>query len=273
VIARCYRRPVNGRDLVDTYLADLGLEAEPPRLAALAEIVRRHVACYPFASIGPRLGDDLPLDDDALLDRIVTRQRGGYCFEQNGLLFAVLAELQYDVRLQMARVVVSGAAHPPLTHRVTRVRLDGAEYVLDVGFGPQGPTYPVPMPAHAREEGSHRVVPLDNVTFRMEARDGEAWSPLYRFDDVPYGQADAELGHFYSHRHPQAAFVNHLVASRILDDEVRSLRNREYHVIRADRTTVEVVEDAQRLREILHDELGLQVSPAECERLFAECGP
>ena len=73
--------------------------------------------------------------------------------------------------------------------------------------------------------------------------------------------------------HPEASFVNNLVASRILDDEVRSLRNREYHVIRADGTDVEVVGDATRLHAILTEELRLQVSAEEAERLFADCRP
>ncbi|MBI1349714.1 MAG: arylamine N-acetyltransferase [Actinomycetales bacterium] len=261
---------MSDRELVNAYLADLGLPAESPRLGALTEIVRRHVARYPLASIGPRLGDELPLDHDALLDRIVRRRRGGYCFEQNGLLFAVLAELGYEVRLQMARVLVSGSAHPPLTHRVTRVRIDGAEYLVDVGFGPSGPPYPVPMHTPADGAGRYRVARLDDMTFRLELRGDDEWSPLYRFDDVPYGPADAELGHFYSHRHPEAAFVNNLVASRILDDEVRSLRNREYHVIRGEGTTVQAVENAQQLHAILNDDLGLRVTPDEAERLFAD---
>jgi N-hydroxyarylamine O-acetyltransferase len=259
--------------LADRYLADLGLAPAPPGYASLAEIVRRHVARYPFASIGPRLGDDLPLDPAELLDRIVTRQRGGYCFEQNGLLFSVLEQLGYEVRLQMARVLVSGAAHPPLTHRVTRVRVEDVEYVVDVGFGPKGPPYPVPINGPSDVPTDHRVVPLAGIGFRMEARDGEDWAPLYRFDDVPYGQADAELGHFYSHRHPEAAFVNNLVASRILDDEVRSLRNREYHVIRAGGSTVEVIDGAQRLHTILTDELRIGVSLEEAELLYRDSAP
>lgn len=264
---------MSSTDVRDAYLADLGLAAEPPSLDALSEIVRRHVARHAFTSIGPRLGDPLPLAPAALLDRIVRRQRGGYCFEQNGLLFTVLSGLGYDVRLQMARVLVSGAAHPPLTHRVTRVTIDGTEFLVDVGFGPQGPPFPLPMRREPEPVSRYRVVRQGDVGFQLEIRDGAEWKPLYRFDDVPYGESDAELGHFYSHRHPEAAFVNNLVASRILDDEVRSLRNREYHVIRPDGTDVEVVTDAARLHAILTQELRVQVSVEEAERLFADCGP
>ena len=99
--------------------------------------------------------------------------------------------------------------------------------------------------------------------------DGDRYS-LYRFDLVRYGQSDCELGHFYSHRHPEATFVNNLVASLILDDEVRSLRNREYWVIREDGTTTTVITSAEQLTDLLAAELGIRVSAAEGQRLFDE---
>ena len=92
------------RDLADAYLDDLGLGRRPPSIDALTEIVRRHIAQYSFASIGPRLGNELPIEPDALLDRIVVRRRGGYCFEQNGLLFAVLEQLGYPAQIGRAHV-------------------------------------------------------------------------------------------------------------------------------------------------------------------------
>lgn len=253
------------------YLATLGLEAGPPTVALLGEITRRHVATFSFASIGVRLGDDLPIDPPSLLDRVVVRRRGGYCFEQNGLLFEVLRELGYDVHLQMARVVLNQDVHPGLTHRVSRVRLDGREYLVDVGFGPMGPPHPVPMFAGTTEP--YWVEESTPGQFRLRTRQDDDWFTLYRFDAAPYGQSDAELGHFYSHRHPAAAFVNNLVASRILDDEVRSLRNRDYWVIRPTGTTQEHITDADRLHALLVDELALDVAPDESTRLWSELPP
>lgn len=254
--------------LADAYLADLGLAREEPSRDALTRIVRKHVGQYAFTSIGPRLGDPLPLDPDSLFDRIVVRRRGGYCFEHNGLLFAVLEELGYEVRLQMARVLLSGSTHPGLTHRVTRVRLGGVEYLVDVGFGPQGPPFPLALPGE-HPAGRYRVAQPGPIEFRLEERIGDEWVSLYRFDDVPYGPADAELGHFYSHRHPEAAFVNALVASRILDDEVRSLRHHEYHVIRGNDRAIEVVTTPERLHAVLGEELGVRVTQDEAALLFA----
>ena len=259
-------------DITSGYLAALGLSSRAPTRAFLEEIVRRHVAEFPFASVGPRLGDPLPLDTTSLFDRIVIRRRGGYCFEQNGLLFEVLSELGFEPRLQMARVVHNRDVHPGLTHRVSRVQVDGEEYVVDVGFGPMGPPRPVSMTPRDVEpvDGDYRVHEARPGEFHVQAVVEGSWYTLYRFDDVAYGQSDAEVGHFYSHRHPEATFVNNLVASRILDDEVRSLRNRTYWVLRETDPTTETVETPARLHELLTDHLGLWVSPPESERLFSD---
>jgi len=258
--------------ITGTYLDALGLSTHDPTLSFLAEITRRHVATFPFSSVGPRLGDALPLDPERLLDRIVVRGRGGYCFEQNGLLFEVLEELGFDASIQLARVIHNQDIHPGLTHRVALVEVDGRQYVVDVGFGPLGPPFPVPMPGSAG--------PGDDARFRVhEARPGEFHMQsivngdhysLYRFDLVRYGQSDCELGHFYSHRHPDAVFVNNLVASLILDDEVRSLVNREYRVLRGDAHTASRITSAPQLSDLLSTEFGIQVSDAEAKRLFDE---
>ena len=76
------------------------------------------------------------------------------------------------------------------------------------------------------------------------------------------------LGHFFSHRHPDAGFVNNLVASRILDVEVRSLRNREYRVLRPEGDQVLPIESPQQLHAILLEEFDLTMTEAESHILF-----
>lgn len=254
-------------EITDLYLARLGLHRSAPTLDLLERMIRAHVAAFAFSSLGPRLGDDLPLDLDALYDRIVVRRRGGYCFEQNALMFEVLQDLGFSARLYLGRVMVNGNPDPALTHRVTIVDLDGLEYLVDVGFGPLGPRGPVPV---AGEHGTHRVAEVAPGQVHVQSSSGEDVVTLYRFERSTYGPADCELGHFYSHRHPNASFVNNLVASRILGDEVRSLRNSDYWVIRGSGTVTRTVSSAADLQTILTQEMDLLVSDDESVRLFAE---
>ncbi len=261
-------------DLVDQYLAALDVQAGPPSPAQLATIVRRHVATFSFASLGPRLGDALPLDPAALFDRIVVRRRGGYCFEQNGLLFAVLTELGYTPRLQLARVIHNTDQLPGLTHRISLVSLAGVDHVVDVGFGPSGPPVPVPMPTDT-DPGDDtwsrfRVVAIGAGQYHLQCRKDGAPYSLYRFDTGAFGQSDCELGHFYSHRHPNAVFVNHLDVSRIHDDAVWSLRKRGFMVLDSSGAPRDhsAIDDAPTLTALLRHRFDLDVTDDEGHRLF-----
>ncbi len=261
--------------ITDDYLASLGLQRAAPSMALLADITRRHLATFSFASIGPRLGDALPLDLPSLHDRIVVRKRGGYCFEQNGLAYEVLEELGFSVTLMMARVLLRNPLHPGLTHRFTMVHLGTEKYIVDVGFGPLGPRFPVNASTLAPADGEQlfRVVSLSPGEFTLVTHKDGADVPLYRFEYCRYGPSDCDLGHFYSHRHPDANFVNNLVACRKLDGETRSLRNSDYWILRPHGDEQREIRSAGELQELLETDFDLLVTPAESDRLFAALPP
>ena len=257
-------------DMTDGYLEAVGLERSTPDLAFLRELISRHVANFSFSSVGPMLGDELPLDVGALYRRIVVNRRGGYCFEQNGLMQAVLAELGFSVRLCLARVIFAQDNHPGLTHRITLVEVDGRQHVADVGFGSMGPRFPVAMTGEETRENFRvfRIAEGLPGEFHMQTVKDGAFRSLYRFELHRYGQSDCELGHFYSHKFPGANFVNNLVVSRILADEIRSLRNRELWLITAGGEERHAIADSKQLRTELHCRFGISVDESEAHRLF-----
>jgi N-hydroxyarylamine O-acetyltransferase len=252
-------------EITTHYLQALGLTKKNPTLAFLNEITELHVSKFAFCSIGPRLGLDLPIDLNSLFDRIVLQKRGGYCFEQNGLLFEILDELGFSVKLYLARVVYNQDIHPGLTHRISIVECEGEKYVVDVGFGPLGPKGPVNF-KHEDGVDENRFFRLSNPKeneFHMQImKEGDFFS-LYKFELAQYGQADCEIGHFFSHKHPKAIFVNNLVASRIMKDEIRSLRNQEYWVLRPTGDVRERIENPKQLHNILKEQFDIQITEAE----------
>ena len=55
---------------------------EPTREALFA-LQRAHLYAVPYENLDILAGKPLSLSEDALFDKIVTRKRGGYCFELN----------------------------------------------------------------------------------------------------------------------------------------------------------------------------------------------
>jgi len=257
-------------EMVRHYLKDFGLSGRTLDMAFLRDVVTHHVATFAFSSVGCRLHEDLPLDFRSLYQRIVVRRRGGYCFEQNGFLYVVLEELGFSPKLYLARVIYDRDIHPGLTHRITVIEYKGLRYVLDVGFGYLGPGGPVPMSGTEANNGRNifRIFESHPGEYHMQVLRDRKFFSLYRFELARYGHADCEVGHFYSHRHPDAVFVNHLVMSLILENEIRSLRDLEYWVIAKSGTRKQEICNREQLGRIVVDELGVRVTEKESHLLY-----
>ena len=61
-----------------------------PTLATLELILALHPAAIAFENLDPLLGEPVKLDLQSLQRKLLTDGRGGYCFEQNLLLMAML---------------------------------------------------------------------------------------------------------------------------------------------------------------------------------------
>ena len=112
----------------------------PHTKESLDLLVREHLFHVPFEDLDTYdLKREVSLEIGDLFEKIVVRRRGGYCFELNGLLFALIESLGFDCYPVGMRVAFEGD-FPPIAHRATLVTLPGGERVLcDVGFGGPAP--------------------------------------------------------------------------------------------------------------------------------------
>src|SRR5476649_596419 len=97
---------------LDSYFARVGYEGPPtPTLATLSRLHALHAAAIPFENLSPFLGELVRLDVDSLVDKLVARRRGGWCFEQNLLFFHALEAIGFEVTRLAARVRWNVAAN------------------------------------------------------------------------------------------------------------------------------------------------------------------
>lgn len=258
---------------LQNYLSDLGLIApEKPILEFVTELQRRHVTEFSFNSLAVVLGGEISLDLDAISEKIVTRRFGGYCFEHNKLTFELLKALGYEVEYKLARVLNNNLDRAAgRTHRVTLLTLDGQVYLIDTGFGGNGPLSPLSMSAQEDQQSGferYRVVPLEGDEFDLQIiKDGEYFT-LYRFDLAHYSEADCALGHFYSHQHPNAVFVNNLMVTRKTVDKTLSLLNSTFNIKTESGVETIKVDSPSLLLEILSEHFYIELESVMAEHLF-----
>lgn len=215
---------------VDAYLARIGLSRSEATLEALHET---HVRVIPFENIDPVLGKTPELELSAIADKLVTRKRGGYCFEHAALFAAVLDRLGYAVRRRVSRVQPHRAG--PRTHMMLIVRHNGIDHLVDVGFG-AGMMRPMPL-----EDGvvvsqagwDHRLA-QDGPLWTLSKRAGDGWEPQHAFDDQPQRPVDYEIANHYVATHPHSPFTGKLIVMRLDHGISRRLVGNELTVEHAD---------------------------------------
>src|SRR5690348_16071792 len=90
---------------VAAYLERIGASRPAePTLDALADLTLAHLYSVPFENLDIAAGWPLSVELEAIYDKIVTRRRGGFCYELNGLFAWLLRKLGYDVTLLAAEV-------------------------------------------------------------------------------------------------------------------------------------------------------------------------
>lgn len=262
---------MNNSAITQAYLADLNITNKVRDIRFLNELQSKHIAQYSFNSLSVVLGQELPLDVDSLFNKIVQRHRGGYCFEHNKLVFTVLAALTFDVRLLLAKVVYNQDVEVARTHRVTLLSLDGDDYIVDAGFGHLGARFPVKIELGLIQEqgdAQYRITKNKREEYCFQVFKEGGFFTLYTFDLQHYTESDCLQAHFYSHKHPNAAFVNNLVVCRKFANEIKSLRNGEFHHIKAGITKTTEVIDVKQLHQLLTQVYQLDVDIAISEFLF-----
>ncbi len=90
--------------------------------ATLRTVHRAHQMTVPFENLSIHLSEPISLDSGALLDKIVTRRRGGFCYELNGAFALLLQALGADVTRVAARVHGDAGYGPPFDHLALVVR-------------------------------------------------------------------------------------------------------------------------------------------------------
>lgn len=193
--------------------------------AELAEIHRAHVCAIPFENLDPHRGVAVSVAPEALAEKLVAARRGGYCFEQNLLLKAVLERLGFRVDPLLARVRWNAPAGtvPARAHLVLRVHTGGAVWHADVGFGAGTLLEPIPFGAGGPYEQSgwrFRVVEeSDQLVLQTDV--GEEWRDLYEFAPVASPMIDVEMANWFTSTHPRSRFVTGLIISTQLPDGTR----------------------------------------------------
>ncbi|MDO4503264.1 MAG: arylamine N-acetyltransferase [Coriobacteriia bacterium] len=171
----------------------------------------------------------------ALERKVISGNRGGYCFELNALFRTLLTEAGFDAQPVIARIVrMATGPESPLNHHGILVRIGGQLRYADVGFG--GPMAACSLPV---EDGSvtqscgqeFQVTRASTgwwmISYRRAGGDAD-WVDVCLFRDEPCLPSDFLPLSWYTETHPESVFRTTLLLNRRTADGNVSLRENQF---------------------------------------------
>jgi N-hydroxyarylamine O-acetyltransferase len=203
-------------ETVAAYLDRVGVTGPPAGDAAgLRALHRAHQMTVPFENLSIHLSEPISLDERDLIDKIVRRRRGGFCYELNGAFALLLEALGAQVSRVAARVYGEAGLSPPFDHLALIVRpADGSgPWLADVGFGSHS-DYPLLLEARDDQDdpaGRFRLAEADAGDVDV-LRDGQ---PQYRLETRERSLADCIPTCWWQQTSPQSHFTQSTICSRL----------------------------------------------------------
>ena len=197
---------------------------------------QHHLAVVSFENLSLHYSPhhSVDLHPDYLYDKIVRKGRGGYCMENNCFFGIILRSLGYTVYSAGGRVHEEDGQYTSWSHMVNIVTLaDGQLYLVDVGFGNNGPTRPLPMidmcelpsiaPASmrlVRGKIPATVNPSDRLWIYQHRNSfASEYEPMYCFTETEFLPRDYEMMNFWTSHSRKSFFTYRILCVKKLMDE------------------------------------------------------
>ena len=181
----------------------------------LRELHKAHLLAVPFENLDIHLERPIVLDEHRLIRKIVDGRRGGFCYELNGAFCTLLRALGFEASMLSAEVArADGSFGPPFDHMTLLVELE-ERWLADVGFGD---SFREPLRLDDRGEqlensDAHRLKE-DREHLVLERREGDLWTPQYRFNLSPHVLNDFAGMCNYHQTSPESTFTQRRTCTR-----------------------------------------------------------
>ena len=219
---------------IEQFFVRIGMEPDTKieyTEAFLAQVQNACVLHIAYENLDILEGKPVDLTPKAMVDKIVVRGRGGYCFELNGLLTYMLREMGFTVTERFARYLRGEKEVPMRRHRVAVVKLAEGDYLCDIGVGEVAPRLPLKL-----EEGLVQTQNDETYKFLRDDRHGWVlwdqyhgdWQEYICFNDDEAFDADYIQPSFFCEKHPSSPFNKEPMIAIKTPDGRRTIDGRVY---------------------------------------------
>jgi len=232
----------------DKYYDRIGIDRSTIKndINSLKMIQLAHLKSIPFENLDVIQKKVISISVADCYEKLVENNRGGYCFEHNTLLAAVLESVGFQVFSSLARPRWNRPANLgyPQTHLTLIVKAsDGKSYLVDVAFGglqclePLALDNPEPQ---LTKDGLFRLMLDESGEIRKQWQLKGQWLDLYSFKNENALNCDLLMSNWWSCTWPAARWMSYLYVAKIIgpENERHYILNDEYVQRKSDGTAI-----------------------------------
>jgi N-hydroxyarylamine O-acetyltransferase len=218
----------------------------------------------PFENLDIPLGNKITLSVPSLYEKIVQRQRGGFCYELNGMFAWLLEQLGFNVTLHSARVFDGDEPGPEFDHLVLLVQLE-EHWLIDVGFGDSF-LEPLPLTDNGENrqgERWYRLSKIENEWTVLRKDINSSWEPQYLFTLIHRQFADFSEMCEYHQTSQDSSFTQKRICSLATKNGRISLSNMRLIITESDTRKEMVMSGIEEYGQALQSYFGVQIDGLE----------
>lgn len=203
---------------LEKYLKRIKFEGEPKAdLVTLKKLHLQHLLNIPFENLDIHLGRKIILEPEALYNKIVKNNRGGFCYEMNELFYEIITLVGFKAKRISARVFGdNGIPGREFDHMAIVVNIEGEDWLADVGFGDSflEPLKFVPDLDQTLYGKHYKIVKVDGGNYKtVYSEDGKEYKDMYLFSLAPRELAEYDEMCIYQQESPDSHFVKNTVCT------------------------------------------------------------
>jgi N-hydroxyarylamine O-acetyltransferase len=183
-------------------------------LDGIKKLMRSQLFAVPFENIDVQAGKIISLNGDDIVNQIVNQNRGGYCYQINGIFSLTLQEIGIPHYYIAARPMVNPGENAK-THFGIIATIENEDYLIDLGFGGNSIREPLKLSEIGKEihhdSDTFTLLKTENGEYLLQVLLGKEWSNLYSFDLSPQRWIDFKPANYYNYSHPDSFFVQNLI--------------------------------------------------------------
>lgn len=183
-------------------------------IATITKIMRCQLFSVPFENLDVQAGKGVSLIPEVIVEKIIGRNRGGYCYEVNGLFAMAMQALGVDYQLIAARPMLYPVRRPK-THMAVVIKLANTSWLCDLGFGSCGLRAPMLLSLVDTEikqdSETFLLTKTSEQEYLLKALVEGEWANQYAFDLCSQEWIDFEPANYLNSTHPDAFFVQNLL--------------------------------------------------------------